>query len=332
MSDSADKTQQPFWLRILKCVRDNFRPTFTTMRFLLLIMLPVSFVILILKSTGLLHYISKFMNPLMQFLELPGEAALAYLTSIFMNLYSAIAVIKTIDLTGKQLVILATMCLIAHNFFVECFVMRKAGSHLRKIVLLRLFVSILAGWALHFIVPEGTGSFTGDAVSMISDPPEIGLNVNLFLQGLGPWFIDSIFLILQVFLIVFLVMLLQRIFDEFGITKRLGKIASPIIRLFGLSSNTAYVWIIAYTVGVAYGAGVIVEEVKDGFLSRTDADLFNHHAAISHSQIEDTVLFVALGVPYVWAALPRFFLAIIVVWVERIRRAVFRSSFKVKVV
>jgi len=332
MADKPENTELSFTMRIIKCFRDTVSPAFSTIRFLLLIMLPVSFAILILKSTGLLYYFSRFMNPLMQFLDLPGEAALAYVSSIFMNLYSAIAVIKTLVLSGKQLVILATMCLIAHSFFDECLVMKRTGSHLRKIVVLRLFISVLAGWVLSRIVPEGTGTFTVSVVSLIDTPPSIGLNVTRFFAGLGPWFIDSLFLVLRIFLIIFPIMFLQRILDEFGLVKKLGKIARPLIGLFGLSSNTAYVWIIAYTVGIAYGAGVLVEEVKNGNLTRTDADLFNHHAAISHSQIEDTVLFVSLGVPYVWAALPRFLAAIVVVWVERVRRAIFRSSFRVKVV
>ncbi|MCL1815107.1 MAG: transporter [Treponema sp.] len=324
------ETQIPFWLRILKCARDNISPALSMIRFLLFIMLPVSFAVLILKSTGLLFYVSKSMNPLMQFLGLPGTAALAYLSSILMNLYSAIAVIKTLDLTGKQLVILSTMCLIAHNFFVECLVMKKTGSPLRKIILLRIVNSILAAWILHFIVPEETGSFS--AGSLAVEVPAIGLDAKQFFAGLGSWFVDSLFLVLQIFIIVFLVMFFQRILAEFGLIKKLGKFARPLIGFFGLSPNTAYVWIVAYTVGIAYGAGVIVEEVKEGSLTRIEADLFNHHVAVSHSQIEDTLLFVSLGVPYVWAALPRFVLAIIAVWVERARRAIFRSSFRVKVV
>jgi hypothetical protein len=330
MADDVQYTQ--FQQRILKCVKDNIKPSLSTIRLLLVIMLPVSFAILVLKSTGLLHYVSDFMNPFMQFLGLPGEAALVFVTSIFMNIYSAIAVIGTIALTGKQLIILATMCLIAHNFLVECYVMKKTGSSLRKVVLLRLFVSILAGWALYKIVPEGTGKDIEIAVSSVVEPVAIGFNGMTFLKGLAPWFRDSLFIILQVFFIVFLVMLLQRILEEFGFMKKLGKIAGPIVKFLGLSSNTAYVWIIGTTVGIAYGAGIIIEEVKVGKLSRIEADLFNHHAAISHSQIEDTVLFVALGAPYAWVALPRLFVALIVVWVERARRALFRSSFKVKVV
>jgi hypothetical protein len=325
--------QLPFPVRILQCARDNLKPALGTIRFLLFIMLPVSFAVLILEASGLLYYVSKFMDPLMKFLGLPGEAALVYLSSVFMNIYSAFAVIQTMTLSGKQLIILATMCLIAHNFFVECLVMKKTGSHLRKIVVLRIFNSFLAGWILHFIVPERSESFTGImAPQVVEYAPAIGLDMERFLAGLFPWFVDSLVLILQIFLIVFAVMFLQRILSEFGLIKKLGQLFAPLMGFLGLSSTTAYVWIIANTIGVAYGAGILIEEVKAGSLTRIEADLFNHHAAISHSQIEDTFLFVSLGVPYLWAALPRLLLAVVVVWVERARRAIFRSGFRVKVV
>ena len=331
MAVNKDNIQLPVLTRIFNCAKDNIRPALSTIRFLLLIMLPVSFAILLLRCTGLLHYISKFMNPLMQFVGLPGEAALAYLSAIFMNIYSAIAVIKTLVLTDKQLIILGTMCMIAHNFFVECLVTKKTGSRLRKIVLLRIFASFLAAWILRYILPPGI-NFLKIREPLAATVPKLGFNTEEFLNGLRPWFIDSIFLILQIFLIVFAVMFLHRLLAEFGFIQKLGKTARPFMGFMGLSPNTAYVWIVANTAGLAYGAGVILEEVSAGNLSRTDADIFNHNASISHSQIEDTALFVSLGVPYLWASLPRFLLSIIVVWAERLRRAIFRSSFRVKVV
>ena len=139
MADSGE-IQLPFWLRILKCAKENIGPSASTIGFLLRIMLPVSFAVLILKNTGILNYIAAFMNPMMKFLGLPGEAVLVYLTSIFMDLYSVIAVINTLTLTGKQAIILSTMCLIAHSFFVECLIMKKTGSRIRKMVLLRISV------------------------------------------------------------------------------------------------------------------------------------------------------------------------------------------------
>jgi hypothetical protein len=248
-----------------------------------------------------------------------------------MNIYSAIAVIKTITLTGKQLIILSTMCLIAHNFFVECLVMKKTGSRLLKIVLLRLMAALFAGWALRYLVPEHTGKSVV-AVSGLLYRPSAGIEPGRFVSLLFPWFTSSVFLVLQVSFIVFAVMFLQRILTEFGAMKKLARLLAPLFGFFGLPAKTGYVWVIAYTAGVAYGAGVLIDEVKEGRLSKSEADLANHHVAISHSQIEDTLLFVSIGVPYVWAALPRFILAIAAVWFERARRAFFRRSFRVKVV
>jgi spore maturation protein SpmB len=320
-----------FWEKIRKSSAATLLPAFSVIRFLLVIMLPVSFAVLFLETSGVLYYVSVAANPLMKFLGLPGEASLVFLSAVFINIYSAIAVIKTITLTGKQLIILSTMCLIAHNFFVECLVMKKTGSRLSKIVMLRLLAAFFAGWALYHIVPEHTGKSVV-AVGGLVYRPRFGIEPARFVSSLLPWFTSSIVLVLQVSFIVFAVMFLQRILTEFGVMKKLAKLLAPLMGFFGLPAKTGYAWVVAYTVGVAYGAGVLIDEVKEGDLSKNDANLLNHHVAISHSQIEDTLLFVSIGVPYVWAALPRFILAIVTVWLEKARRAFFRHSFRVKVV
>jgi hypothetical protein len=60
-----------------------------------------------------------------------------------------------------------------------------------------------------------------------------------------------------------------------------------------------------------------------------DADLFNHHAGICHSLLEDTTLFLAVGIPFFWITLPRFLLALLVVWLERARRRFSRRTFRI---
>jgi len=60
-----------------------------------------------------------------------------------------------------------------------------------------------------------------------------------------------------------------------------------------------------------------------------EADLFNHHAAVCHSLLEDSALFLAIGVPLFWITAPRLVAALIVVWFERLRRQHFRRSFRV---
>jgi hypothetical protein len=43
-------------------------------------------------------------------------------------------------------------------------------------------------------------------------------------------------------------------------------------------------------------------------MSLQEGDLFNHHAAISHSLLEDTVLYGANSLPVPWLLVPRLVL------------------------
>ena len=108
----------------------------------------------------------------------------------------------------------------------------------------------------------------------------------------------------------------------------LSRLFAPIMKLFGLPREASFLWIVINVVGYAYGAGIIEEQVHEGSMKPQDADLLNHHAAISHSLLEDSVLFLAVGIPFLWITLPRLVLAILVVWLERARRRFLRRSFR----
>lgn len=58
--------------------------------------------------------------------------------------------------------------------------------------------------------------------------------------------------------------------------------------------------------------------VSEGQIEKYEADLANRHLAISHSLLEDTVLFASLGVCAWWLLLFRIPLAIIAVWAKRL--------------
>ncbi|HCM21873.1 MAG TPA: nucleoside recognition protein, partial [Porphyromonadaceae bacterium] len=51
---------------------------------------------------------------------------------------------------------------------------------------------------------------------------------------------------------------------------------------------------------------------------RTDANLLNYHLAMSHSILEDNIIFIALGVSVWWILGVRLAVAWIVVWGKRI--------------
>jgi spore maturation protein SpmB len=311
--------------------RKALKPAFTTARFLLCIMIPVSFAVLILDYSGILYYIGRFLEPLMHYLGLPGEAALALISSVFINIYSALAVIETLNLTGRELTVLASMCFLAHNFFVECAVMKKTGSSLTKMVFLRLLSALLAGWVLNRILPAEVGRHIHGVT--VAKPALTGIGLDLAgLPGvLKTWLVETLFNILRIFLIILGIMFIQKLLDEFGIMRLLGRVMAPLMGVFGLPEHTGYLWIVANVVGLAYGSAILIEEVRTESVSKTDADLFNHYAGLSHSHLEDTLLFVSIGVPFFWAAIPRLVMGILSVWIERFRRYLVMRSYRVRV-
>ena len=80
------------------------------------------------------------------------------------------------------------------------------------------------------------------------------------------------------------------------------------------------------TLGLAYGSAVLVDYARQGKLTGTEADLLNYHLAISHSQLEDPLLFAVLGLPVVWLIVPRILLAFIVVWLKRLADFIFPAQ------
>jgi hypothetical protein len=90
------------------------------------------------------------------------------------------------------------------------------------------------------------------------------------------------------------------------------------MKLFGLPLQSAFLWLVANVVGLAYGSAIMIEYVKSGKANRYEANLLNHHIAISHSLLEDTLLFVAIGVNAMWVTFPRVIMAMIVVWGVRL--------------
>jgi hypothetical protein len=301
-------------------------PALSTTRFLLTVMVPVSLAVMLLDRSGLLASAATLLDPVMRFLGLSGKASLVFLSGALLSNYSAIAVIGTLSLTGREVAILAVMCLIAHNLIVECAVMRKTGSSALKMALLRIGTAVAAAWILNRVMPIDIGS----AVSSTGPTgAEKALTLALMPSILGSWAIDSGLLVLKIAVIVTLLLVVQKIMDEFGTMELLGRITAPFMFLFGLPASAGFLWIISNVTGLAYGAAIMIDRAESGKLSQSDGDLFNHHAGISHSLVEDTILYMAIGVPFFWLFVPRVMLAIAVVWIERLRRVLFRRSFRV---
>lgn len=293
-------------MRFWKCVRKAVPVAMKTSIWFLKIMLPVSLFVTLLSYFDILPYISSFAAPLFTLIGLPGDAALVFVTSIFTNIYTVIALLATLDFSVRESLIMATMCLISHNFIVETLVLQKTGSSARGMIFLRVAGSFVAAIVLNWILPEMSGKVLSETA--------VAMNLS---ETLVHWLESSLLLCVKIVLVITGLMILQRVLEEFGVLKILSSMLSPLMRVFGLNPDVAFLWLVGNTVGLAYGSAIMLECAKEGKLAHQEADLLNHHLAISHSQLEDPLLFMVMGLPVGWLILPRIVLAMIVVWIRR---------------
>ena len=143
--------------RIIGCIRKVWPVALKTSCWFLKIMLPVSFVVMLLTYFQVLPAVSAVVAPLFTRIGLPGDAALVFVTGIFTNIYTVIALLSNMDFTVREGILLAMMCLISHNYPVETLVQKKTGSVGWKMVLLRFTCSFIAAAVLNLILPEFAG-------------------------------------------------------------------------------------------------------------------------------------------------------------------------------
>lgn len=295
--------------RVEGCIKKALPKAGKTCIWLLKIILPISLLVRLLQYSGLLDELSLLLGPVFSLIGLPGETAIVFITSIFTPLYAPIALITSMQLTVREATILALMCLTSHNLPVECAVQSKTGSGFWEMGILRVFMSFFIAMCLHWATPsDGWGAIgvtvSAGACDSIRD---------VFIL----WFMSSMKVVLTILLVVTALMILHYLLDEFNLMRKLSAVFAPLMKLFGLSKDTAFLWLVGNVVGLAYGSAIMVEQAEQKKLSLADGKLLNYHLAMSHSLLEDSLIFIAIGIPALWIIFTRLFFAIVVVWLRR---------------
>jgi len=275
---------------------------------ILKITLPVSLAVSILNYYGLIQLVTQHLTPAFNLIGLRGEAALPFVTGILLNIYSVIAVLSQLSLDLREITIIAVMSLIAHNLIIETTIQRKTGSKAWHMIALRVGAAFGAAAILNLVLPD-----MNQKISLLSNTHA----ASTLWELLHGWVFSSFRLILKIIILVSLLMILQKILQEFKLIELLTKPLSPMLKFMGLPQSTTFLWIVANSLGLAYGSAVMMDEVKEGRITKKDADLLNYHIAISHSNLEDLLLFAAIGVSIFWMLVPRLIIAIVVVWGRR---------------
>ena len=295
--------------KLAQCVATTLPKAIKTCLWMLKITLPISLLVRLMQYYGVMDIIGVATSSLFPLLGLPAESAVVFFTSCCLPIYAPIALMATIDLTVRQATILSLMCLVSHNLPVECAIAKKTGSSFITIFTLRVASSVILATIANMLLPEDARMFT---------LTESSIECSSIYDVISVWLVSSLNLAKTLGFIVTSLMLLQSLLEEYGVIRHMCRFITPLMNIMGLSSNASFLWLVGNIVGLSYGSAIMINMVSEGKIEKSEADLANRHLAISHSLLEDTVLFASLGVCAWWLLLFRIPLAIIAVWAKRL--------------
>ena len=344
--------------RLVKCVKEVLPSTTKTCIWLLKITIGVSVLILFMRYFKILPWLSATLGPLFNHFGLPGEAALAYVSGYFVNMYAMLAIAGSMDLTARAITILGVMSLCSHNMITETAVQGKTGANPVRVVITRTLAGFVLAFVLNLILPlsqsdiamlggavgESEAAVTSVAeaptgvtsvaetapaaeapatVASITEAPEAPAPVQpLFKELVVEWCYSTLSILVKMTLLIYSLAILQRILSEFGVIRWVSKFLKPLLLLFGLPARCSFLWIVANILGIAYGGAVMMEEVRAGKLSLRDIKLVNQHIGISHSNLEDLALVASIGGIWWVMLLSRWAGSFILVWGYRAEMAI----------
>ncbi|OED31322.1 hypothetical protein BHE17_01540 [Planococcus maritimus] len=260
------------------------------------IIFPITLLVTMLQFTPVLPFIIDLVAPVMGIFGLSGEAAVPLVLGNALNLYAGIAGILSLELTVKEVFILAVMLSFSHNIFIETGVALKVGVRLWIVLVVRFGLAALSAFLINLFWSGGGEvaqyGFTPEAAAA----PETWLGI--FLLGLE----KASFGVLQLAMIVIPLMLMIQILKDRQYLQKISNMMGPLTRLIGVEKNTSLTLASGLIFSLAMGAGVMIQAVQEDGVSRKDATLAFIFLVACHAVVEDTLIFIPLGIP-IWPLL-----------------------------
>lgn len=265
------------------------------------VIFPITLIVTILQFTPVLPWIISLISPIMGLFGLSGDAAIPLVIGNALNLYAAIGAILSLELTVKEVFILAMMLSFSHNLFVESTVAMKVGVKMWIILAVRIGLALTAGIVIN-LVWQGGGDIAqyGMVPEVTAQPETWGAILLLGLQ-------KAVFGVLQLAMIVIPLMVMIQIAKDLKWLDAFSKAVAPVTRFLGMKENTSMTLASGLLIGLAMGSAVMIQAVEEDGVSRRDVTLAFIFLVTCHAVIEDTLIFIPLGIP-VW---PLFLIRIV---------------------
>ncbi len=136
---------------LLEPARLGLLKTLSTTILMAKIIIPVTFLVVAMEKLELLNGMARFFSPFLKYLGLPGEASLPLLLGFFVNIYAAMGAILVLNLSPREMTVLAMIILTSHSLLMEAPVLGFTGISPTHSILLRLGSGLLFGFVLNLL-------------------------------------------------------------------------------------------------------------------------------------------------------------------------------------
>ncbi|MEO9460141.1 MAG: nucleoside recognition domain-containing protein [Lentilitoribacter sp.] len=262
------------------------------------IMLPAMILVRILDQFGFSQSIGEFIGPVMALVGLPAEAGIVWAVAMFSSLFGGIGALITLapqmDLNVGQVSILAAMMLFAHALVIEQAVVHKAGANFFTTSIIRIVAGFLYALIAYQVI---------DYLDVLQEPAKFtwapeGLESDDWLK----WSIATAQSMAIMFIIIVALLVLLDVIDRLGINRLLSRLLAPVHDLIGIRRELAPITTVGLLMGIAYGGGLIIEQLREKAISKRELFLTLSFLSIFHAVIEDTLLMMAFGAD-IWVIL-----------------------------
>lgn len=255
------------------------------------IIFPITVIVTVLEHTPVINWLVDLVAPVMGMFGLPGEAAIPIVLGNLLNLYAGIGAILSLEFTVKEVFIIAVMLSFSHNLLIESGVVMKSGVRIWIVLAVRLGLATVAGILINLFWNGGGemaryGLIATDRVAPV---------------GWGAIVLDGIMKattgVIQLAIIVIPLMIFIQVIKDLHWLQTFSKWLAPLTKILGMKENTSLALLSGLVFGLAFGSGVLLQSIKEDGVSRKDATIVFIFLVACHAVIEDTLIFVPLGIP-----------------------------------
>lgn len=254
------------------------------------IIFPVTLAVGVLRYTPLYDFLLSGLTPVMGLFGLPEEAAVALVLGNLLNLYAAIGAILTMDLAVKQVFILAVMLSFSHGLPVESAVCRQVGASLAAVLSFRIGLAVTSGLAINALWSGGGERASYGLVS--GEGPEPSGWAQIIVEALQSAAVG----VLQISAIVIPLMVAIQALKDLGALEWFAALMRPLVTPLGIPAHGSVTMAGGLMFGLAFGAGIILEQAREQGFTRREITLIVLFLCACHAVVEDTLIFIPLGI------------------------------------